>query len=234
MGRQELARVHDPVGIKDTTEPRHEVEVGGGELERHALRLVHSDAMLAGDAAAQGQAGPEQRLVGRLRPLELAGDAIVVEDHGMQVAVARVEDVGDPEPVAGADGLHLPHDLGQPRARHHRILEQPVARHAPDHAGRLLPSLPEERPLGVIPRHADLQRRVMPADRHDADRLGLDLVARPVELDEQHRPRTLRVPGSDPLLDGLDEELVDQLERGGDDAGGDDRGHGLRGVVQGG
>ena len=42
----------------------------------------------------------------------------------------------------------------------------------PDDAGRLLAPLPEQRPLGLVLGHADLERGVIAADRHDARRPG--------------------------------------------------------------
>src|SRR5262249_6419326 len=106
MRGQELAGIHDAVGIEGAPEAGHEGEVGVPELERHAPRLVEADPVLAGDAAAHGEAGAQELVVGLVRALELAGDAVVVEDHRMQIAVARVEDVGDDEPVTGAHGRH--------------------------------------------------------------------------------------------------------------------------------
>src|SRR5262249_39154773 len=150
MRRQELFRVHDPVGIEDTAEPRHEAEVGGRELKRHGLRLVGAHPVLTRHAAAEGEARAEKLLVRRLGALELALHAVVVEDHRMQVAVAGVKDGGDREPMTSADGAHLAHDLGEARARDHRVLEEPVPRHAPDDARRFLASLPQERALRLV------------------------------------------------------------------------------------
>jgi len=78
--RQELARVHDPVRIEDAPEARHEIEIGVAELERHARGFVDSDAVLAGDAAAHGEARAQELVVGLLGPLELA--RLEVVDNG--------------------------------------------------------------------------------------------------------------------------------------------------------
>ena len=99
------------------------------------------------------------------------GDPLVVADHRVEVPVPGVEHVGDDEPVAGGDRLDLRHDGRQLGARHHGVLEDVVVRDAPDRAGGLLPALPEERALGVVPRDAHRQRAPVAADpRH---RLGL-------------------------------------------------------------
>ena len=69
------------------------------------------------------------------------------------------------------------------------------------------------------------------ADLLDADRLGLDLGAGPVQLDQEHGAGPLRIPGVDALLDGADHHLVQHLEGGRDDPVGDDGRHGLGGVL---
>src|SRR6266699_2949144 len=116
---EELARIHDPVGIEDTTKARHEAQIGVAELQRHARGLVEAHSVLARHAAPHGEAGAQKLVVGLLGALELPGHAVVVENHRMQVAVARVKDIGDDETMTRPDGLHLAHDFGQPGARHH-------------------------------------------------------------------------------------------------------------------
>src|SRR6266542_3158535 len=222
MRGQELARVHDPVGIEDTTEPGHEGEVGVGELERHVRGLVEAHPMLARDAAAHGKARPQQLVVGFLGALELARDPVIVEDQRVEIAVTRVEDIGDDQPLPRRDGLHLAHDLRQAGAWDDGILEKPRGRYAPEDPGGLLPALPQERPLRLVLRHTDLERRVAPAHLDDPGRLRVDLLQGPVELDEQHGRSSLRIARADTLFDSADDDLVDHLERGRDDAGTDD------------
>ena len=50
--------------------------------------------------------------------------------------------------------------------------------------------------------------------------------ARAVQFDDQDGARTGRVVATDALFGGGDGERVHDLERGGDQPGGDDRGHG--------
>src|SRR5688572_24904895 len=87
MGRQELAGVHDSVGIEAPPEAEHEVEIRVAILLGHALGLVEADAVLAGHAAAEAQTRRHQLVVDLLGTLRLARHAIVIEDHRMQVAV---------------------------------------------------------------------------------------------------------------------------------------------------
>src|SRR4029453_9089792 len=71
MRWQELAGIHDAVGIEDAPEARHEAQIGLAELERHARGLVESYTVLAGDAAAHGDARAKELVVGQLGPLAL-------------------------------------------------------------------------------------------------------------------------------------------------------------------
>jgi hypothetical protein len=98
MGRQELARVHDPVGIEAPPEPEHEVEIGVAILLRHALGLVQADAVLTRHAAAEAQARRHQLLVDLHGALVSPGTR---SSEIWQVAVARRHDLS-----RRADGLH--------------------------------------------------------------------------------------------------------------------------------
>src|SRR6266704_3271579 len=117
MRGEQLTGIHDPVGVEDAAQPGHEVQIGLAVLEREILGLVETHAVLARDRAAHRDTGVEQRLVCRLRALELLGVPVVVEDERVEVAVARVEDVGDLHAMARGDHGQLAHDLWKPRAR---------------------------------------------------------------------------------------------------------------------
>jgi hypothetical protein len=53
--------------------------------------------VLTGDRPALFKAGVKDRTRQFLGGVGLAGDGVVVEDQRVQVAIARVEDVGDPD-----------------------------------------------------------------------------------------------------------------------------------------
>ena len=161
---QQLAGIHQAVGIEDAPQPIHEVQIGLGELQRQALALVGADAVLAGHAAAERDARLQQFLVGLLGARQLVGIAVVVADQRMQVAVAGVEHVGDEQPVTLGDADELAHDLRQLRARDDRVLQQIRRGQPPHRAGRLLAPLPQQRPLGVVAGDAHRDRAPLPAD----------------------------------------------------------------------
>ena len=139
----------------------------------------------------------------------------------MQVAVARVEDVADPEAVLALQLGDPPQHLRQLRARHDAVLDVVVGRDPAHRRERRLAALPEQRPLGVVGRHAHLEGAGLAADPlHRAHVVG-DLDGDAVELDDQHRRRARRVAGVDCRLGGLNRQLVHHLDRGGEDPGGD-------------
>ena len=148
----------------------------------------------------------------------------------MQVAVARVEHVGEEQVVAFADRDHLAHDLRQLAARHHRVLQQVGGGDAPDGTGCLLASLPQQRALGLVARDGDQEGVAFTTNRRDSLGLSLHLGERPVELDEQHGPGAVRIDLAHRRVDGADHRVVEHLEGGGDDAGRDDRRHRLGGL----
>jgi hypothetical protein len=107
----------------------------------------------------------------------------------VQVAVPRVEDIGDEQTVALADGHHLAHDLRQLAARHHGVLQQVRRGEAPDGAGGLLAALPQERALGssraTLTDSAPCSRQIAAARSACASTSARG----PIQLDQQHRAR---------------------------------------------
>ena len=99
-----------PSGSKQRRSRAMKLRSASRVLQRHARALSRPTPCSPVTLPPMAQARLQQLLVDLLRPLHLAGHPVVVEDHRVQVAVAGVEDVGDPEPVARADGLHLAHD----------------------------------------------------------------------------------------------------------------------------
>ena len=220
--RDHLARVGDPVRVEGAAQPLERLEVALGEHLRHRAGLVDADAVLAGERAARVEAGAEDRLGQDLRGLRLALRR-VVEDERVQVAVTRVEDVPDPEAVLARELADPPQHLGQLRPRHDAVLHVVVGRHPAHRRERALAAEPEQRALGVVARHAHLERAARAADSVDRGRVLLDLHGDAVELDEQERLGSLRVAGVVGLLGGDDREAVHHLDRGRQDSRRDDR-----------
>ena len=83
-------------GVEGAAHQLHGVQVLVGEHARHVLRLVHADAVLAGDRAAVLDAEVEDGAADALGRLAGTLDLVVEEHQRVQVAVAGVEDVGHP------------------------------------------------------------------------------------------------------------------------------------------
>ena len=69
-------------------------------LHAHQVALLYADAVLAGQAAAELDAQLQDLEARDIGALQLGLVVGVVEDQRVQIAVARMEDVGDREPVA--------------------------------------------------------------------------------------------------------------------------------------
>ena len=191
-GGEDLARVAQAGRVERAPDQLHGVQVVGVEHLRHVPGLVHADAVLAGDRAAVFQAGVQDRagqLLGRDR---LRRRRVVVEHQRVQVPVAGVEHVGDPDARLGGQrgdpGQHGP----QRGPRHHAVLDD-ERRADPAHRGeRRLAAGPDDRALGRVVGRPDLGRARGLAQRPDRGQFGLDLRGRAVQLDDQHGARARR------------------------------------------
>ena len=150
----------------------------------------------------------------------------------MEVAVAGVEDVADPQPVLASELADPAQHLRQPRPRHDPVLDVVVGRHAAHRGERRLAPAPEQRPLRLVGRDADLERAAREAELAHRGHVLLDLDGDAVELDEQHGARAGRVARRDCRLGGLDRERVHHLDRRRQDPGRDRPGHGRGGLVR--
>jgi hypothetical protein len=189
--------------------------------------------VLAGDRAPGVDARLHHVAHRRVHARALVRVARVVADVRVQVAVAGVEDVADAHTVRGADGGDARQHVGQPRARHHRILQHEVRGDAPHRPERLLAPLPQSRALGGIGRDGDVARAGGATEGDAACDVLVQPRRGPVDLAQEHGRRIGRIAGGvDRRLDRLDRARVHHLERGGHDAGGDDARHRARGILE--
>ena len=168
--REELAGVREPGRVECRAQALHRLEIVLAEHQRHRAGLVGADAVLAGDRAAGVDAGLEDLAREQLGALGLAVDAPVVEDERVQVAVARVEDVADAEPVLLRERVDPAQHLRQLRARHDAVLHVVVGADAAHRGEGRLASAPDGRAVGGVGRDPDLGRAVRAAERVDARR----------------------------------------------------------------
>src|SRR5207302_10720924 len=111
---------------------------------RDVAALLDADAVLAGDRAAVADARFQDFRARIHHALDGAGLALVEEDERMEVAVAGVEDVGDPQAVAIHDSSDLAEDLGQLVPGDDAILRNVARRQPPGGSEGPLARLPEQ------------------------------------------------------------------------------------------
>ncbi len=164
---ENFSRVTQLGGIEDLLDPAHHLAVGVREHERHVLPLVDADAVLTGDRAARRHARLDDLLARRRHPLGDTGLTTVERDVGVQVAVARMEDVGDGKIVLLGYRVDFGEQLGQPAARYRRVLHHEVRADPAHGTERRLARLPELHPLRLARRDRDLSGPVFFQDLLD-------------------------------------------------------------------
>src|SRR5262249_8339034 len=148
-GRKHFSRIKELLCVKGAFDRNLVVKIDFRKHLGHEIAFFDADAMLAGEHAAVRNAKPQDVGAKFFRALELARLIRIIKNQRMQIAVARMEDVGDAEPMADrqfADsrkhGWKLP---ARDRAVHAKIIGREVA----DRWESRLPPGPKGKPLGV-------------------------------------------------------------------------------------
>src|SRR4051812_14061760 len=121
-GGKDLRRAAPALRVEGVPDRDHGGEVLGGEELRHERDLLDADSVFARDAAADADALLEDLVAGVQNALDLVRVALVEEEDGVDVPVAGVEDIGDPDVVTARDSLDEPQDVGQERPGHDAVL----------------------------------------------------------------------------------------------------------------
>ena len=122
----------------------HEVEVSVGEYEGHELGFFHADAVFAGERAADFEAVVDNFGGGLHGAFELGGVAGVVEDDGMQIAVAGVENIADLKTELRADFLDAAEGLRKFRTRNHAVEDVAAGSEAAERTEGVFAAFPEK------------------------------------------------------------------------------------------
>src|SRR5688572_19507164 len=93
--REHFVGVEQARGVEGVLDAGEGRQVVAGEDEGHVVALFSADPVLAGEGTAGGDAGVEQIVAGVEDALDVARLAAVEEHQGVEIAVARVENVGD-------------------------------------------------------------------------------------------------------------------------------------------
>src|SRR5262245_6131819 len=99
--REQLAWTEQARRVECVAEAGHYVEVLFGEHAVHEVELFEADAVLAGDAAAAGDALQQDFLASRQDALDFLRVPLVEEEDRVQVAVAGVEYIDDADIMSG-------------------------------------------------------------------------------------------------------------------------------------
>src|SRR5262245_48891479 len=121
-GRQHLVGAATVIGVERGPQAHHHGQIVGGKQARHEVNFLDADAMLAGDAAADRDAFFQDLVAGGEDAPHLLRVALIEEQDRMDVAVAGVKDVGDPQLVMLADSANLAQDVRQLGPRHDTVL----------------------------------------------------------------------------------------------------------------
>ena len=97
--RDHLAGIQQFLGVEGALERQHLLAFGRSELHAHRRQLLDADAVLAGDGAAERDAGLEDVGAEQFAAVQLVGIVGIEQDQRVQVAVAGMEDVAAAQPV---------------------------------------------------------------------------------------------------------------------------------------
>jgi len=230
-GGEHLGGIGELQRVKGAADAMHGGEVGFGEHFGHHFLFVFADAVLAGDGAAGGNANFEDAIGESFGGVLLARDAPVIEDHGMEIAIAGVEDISYAEACFPAERFDLGEDLRQRGAGNDAVLDDVVRRNAGHGGEGGFAAFPKESALGFGLRDANFAGGVRAANfadvRHERGYFG----DRAIEFDEEERAAH-RIVGMDRGFGGLDGETVHHFYGGGQHACGDDAAYGGAGLVR--
>src|SRR5208283_2946064 len=129
-------------------EPRNQVQRLAGELLADQLHFLHADAMLPGDGTALCDAKSQNLVARRFGALQFLRLAVIEQDDGVHVAIARVENVADGEAVLLGDPVNLAQRRRNLSARHHAILYVVYGTHPANRTEGVLATLPYQFALG--------------------------------------------------------------------------------------
>ena len=231
--REDFAWIQRALRIECTVDAAHEIEIGVGEEKRHQFTFFHTDAVLAGEAAADLDAVAND-FGGCLHgALELFVVAQIVENDGMKIAVAGMEDVADVESELSTDFLDAAERLRKFRTRDDAVEDVDPRGDAAECAEGILATFPEQLALFVVAGHADFARFVGAADFVDGGGLRGDGFQHAFDFEEKDGAGIHGKAGVDVIFDDAKGPAVEHFASGRRDAAGGNVGHGFARVVDG-
>src|SRR6266705_2870852 len=180
----------------------HEIEVGVGEKKRHELALFHADAVLAGERPADFFAIADDFSGGFKGAFELGGITRIVEDDGVQVAVAGVKNIADLKAVLLADLLDAAQRLRKFRTRNNAVENVIAGGKAAERAEGVFAAFPEEFAFGRVAGDTNFAGAMRVANFSDGGGLRCDGFIETFHLDEKDGGAVHGESGVDVVFDG--------------------------------
>mmetsp|Transcript_29715 Transcript_29715/g.46395 ORF Transcript_29715/g.46395 Transcript_29715/m.46395 type:complete len:222 (+) Transcript_29715:279-944(+) len=209
--RDLLAGVEGAGGVEGGLELQHLRALLGAELHAHGVQLLDTHAVLARHGAAEGHAALQDLGTEQLAALQLVGVVGIEQDQRVQIAVARVEDIGAAQAVLLLHLLDVEQDGGQVLARDGGVHAHVVGADAAARREGVLAAAPELQPLGLVGADLHIGRATAAQHRlHAGDLLG-HLLGRAVALAQQDGLGGEVVAGVDEVLDRGRHRLVHHL-----------------------
>ena len=129
-----LVRVQETARIEDGFHAEHGLHIGFGKDHAHVFLLLHADAVLAAERAADIHANLQDLFAHGEDFIPVIGAPVVEEYQWMQVAIPRMKDVCNLQIVAQRDTADFRENLGQFCARNNGVHHQHIrtdAAHCP-------------------------------------------------------------------------------------------------------
>jgi hypothetical protein len=228
---KDFSGIQRALRIERVVNAAHEIEVRVGEEKRHEFAFLHADAVFAGEAAADFDAVANDFRRGFHGALKLLVVAEIVENDGMEIAVAGMEDVADVEAELGTDFVNATQGLRKFRTRDHAVEDVDAGSDAAERAEGILAAFPEEVAFFVVASDADFARFVSTADFVDGGGLGGHGFQHAFDFEKEDGPGIHREASMDVVLDDAECPAVEHFASGGSDAARGDVGDGFGGVV---
>src|SRR5580692_8756160 len=119
---QQIAWIQTVFRVEESLKSAHHVERLRLKLAIHHFVLLHADAMLTSNRPAHAEAVFEYFGAGGPGFVQVAGRAGVEQNDGVQVAVARMENIAEGQAVFAADLGDDAQSRGDLGTRHHTVL----------------------------------------------------------------------------------------------------------------
>ena len=163
----------------------HGIKVGIRENERHVLLLLQAHAVLAGQRPTDIDTGPQNLAAGFHDAGHGIGLPLVEEDARVQVAIARVENVGDGEARIATDLPYPAQHLQEPGAWNHPVHQIVVGCQDAQRAQGTLAPGPQSLPLHRLRCRSYLAGTLLSTQRLHFGGPLLHLSSQAIHLDEE-------------------------------------------------